>query len=80
MRLLISTIAMLALAAPAFAKHDIGVPPGQAAMTGIDRNIDGTKNGKDYAPGQSAAAGDRADVDGNMTINGRDYAPGQRRR
>lgn len=79
MRLLLSTLAALALAAPALAKHDIGVPPGQAAMTGIDRNMDGTKNGKDYAPGQSAAAGDRADVDGNGRINGQDYAPGQRR-
>jgi hypothetical protein len=79
MRILIPTLAALALAAPAFAGHEGGVPPGRAAMTGIDRNDDDRKNGKDYAPGQSAAAGDRRDVDGNLTINGRDYAPGQRR-
>ena len=79
MRLIISTLALFALAAPAFAAHDIGTPPGQAAMTGIDRNGDGTKNGKDYAPGQSAAERAAMDNNGDGRINGQDYAPGQRR-
>jgi hypothetical protein len=79
MRILITTLAALALVAPAFAGHDAGVPPGRAAMTGIDRNDDDRKNGKDYAPGQSAAEAAAVDNDRNGRINGRDYAPGQRR-
>ena len=63
MRYILSTLALLGLAAPAFAAHDLGVPPGQAAATGIDRNRDGIINGKDYAPGQSAA--EAAAVDNN---------------
>ena len=79
MRYVLTTLAALALAGPALAGHDAGVPPGQAAMTGADRNMDGKKNGKDYAPGQSAAEDAAVDNDGDGMINGRDYAPGQRR-
>ena len=76
MRLPLSILVALGLAAPAFAGHDTGVPPGQGSA---DRNMDGETNGKDYAPGQSAAEAVATDVDGNGTINGQDYAPGQRR-
>jgi hypothetical protein len=77
MRYILSTLAMLGFAAPGFAAHDLGTPPGQAAATGVDRNLDGIINGKDYAPGQSAAEAAAVDNNGDGTINGQDYAPGQ---
>ena len=77
MRYVLSMLAALGLAGPVLAGHAAGIPPGQAAMGGVDRSMDGKTNGKDYAPGQSAAAGDRDDINGDGRINGQDYAPGQ---
>jgi hypothetical protein len=77
MRYILLTLAVLGFAAPVFAAHDLGTPPGQAAATGVDRNRDGIINGKDYAAGQSAAEAAAVDNNGNGKINGQDYAPGQ---
>lgn len=77
MRLIISVLAVLGATSPVFAGHDLGVPPGKAAAVGVDRNRDGNTNGKDYAPGQSAAEAAAVDNNGNGRINGQDYAPGQ---
>lgn len=79
MRFTFATLALLAIAGPALAAHDVGTPPGQAAATGVDRNKDGMINGKDYAPGQSAAEPIARDNNGDGVINAQDYAPGQRR-
>ena len=55
MRLILTTLAAIALAAPAaIAGHASGESPGQAAMDGVDRHGDGRINGEDYAPGKSA--------------------------
>ncbi len=77
MRYVVLMLAGIGLATPVMAAHDLGTPPGQAAATGIDRNKDGRINGKDYAPGQSAAEDAAVDNNGDGKINGRDYAPGQ---
>lgn len=77
MRKIVSLLFVLGLATPVLAAHDQGVPPGQAAATGVDRNRDGRTNGKDYAPGQSAAEAAAVDNNGNGRTNGQDYAPGQ---
>jgi hypothetical protein len=77
MRYILLTLGVLGFATPVMAGHEAGVPPGQAAKNGIDRNMDGKKDGKDYAPGQSAKASDRRDVNGDGKINGKDYASGQ---
>lgn len=77
MRYILSALAVIGLASPVFAAHDIGTPPGKAAAVGIDRNGDGRTNGKDYAPGQSSAEAAAVDINGNGKINGQDYAPGQ---
>jgi hypothetical protein len=76
MRLILALLAAAGLASPVLAGHASGEPPGHVAREGVDRNMDGTVNAKDYAPGQSAQAGDAADLDGNGSINGQDYAPG----
>ena len=77
MRYILSVLAVLGFAGPVLAAHDLGTPPGQAAAVGIDRNRDGNTNGKDYAPGQSAAEAAAVDINGNGRTNGQDYAPGQ---
>ena len=77
MRYTFLVIAAFALAVPAYAAHDVGTPPGQAAAGGVDRNHDGKINGKDYAPGQSAAEDAAKDNNGDGVINAKDYAPGQ---
>lgn len=77
MRYVLAILAAIGFASPAFAGHADGVPPGQAAKGGVDRNEDGRTNGKDYAPGQSAAEDEATDINGDGRINGKDYAPGQ---
>lgn len=79
MRVLVSALALLIAAAPAFAGHDSGEAPGINAKDGIDRNANGRTNGADYAPGQSAKEPDPMSVDrnGDGTKNGKDYPPGQ---
>lgn len=77
MRNTLLVIAAFAFAGPALAAHDVGTPPGQAAAVGVDRNHDGKINGKDYAPGQSAAEPAAMDNNGDGVINAKDYAPGQ---
>ena len=77
MRYTLLIVAAFALAGPAFAAHDVGTPLGQAAAGGVDRNHDGKINGKDYAPGQSAAEPAAMDNNGDGVINAKDYAPGQ---
>ena len=44
MRLVLSFLVAFGFAAPAFAGHDAGVPPGQGTA---DRNMDGKTNGQD---------------------------------
>ncbi len=77
MRYVLLMLAVLGSSTAVHAGHDLGTPPGQAAANGVDRNRDGNTNGKDYAPGQSAAEGAAVDNNGNGKINGQDYAPGQ---
>jgi hypothetical protein len=77
MRYALPMLALIGLAGPVLAAHDLGTPPGQAAAAGADRNQDGNTNGKDYAPGQSSAEAAAVDNNGNGKINGQDYAPGQ---
>lgn len=80
MRLILTTIAVITLAAPAaMAAHATGASPGQAAKGGIDRHGDGRINGEDYAPGKSAKEPDPMSIDrnGDGRKNGKDYSPGQ---
>jgi hypothetical protein len=77
MRYIFVFLIALGFSGPVFAAHDVGTPPGQAAAVGVDRNSDGNTNGKDYAPGQSAAEPAAVDNNGNGRTNGQDYAPGQ---
>jgi hypothetical protein len=77
MRYVVAFLIALGFSGPLLAAHDLGTPPGQAASTGVDRNRDGNTNGKDYAPGQSAAEPAAVDNNGNGRTNGQDYAPGQ---
>lgn len=77
MRYTLTLLAIVGFSSPVLAAHDLGTPPGQAAATGVDRNRDGNTNGKDYAPGQSAAEAAAVDNNGNGRTNGQDYAPGQ---
>lgn len=77
MRFLMTALVLAGLSGPVSAGHDLGIPPGKAAMTGIDRNKDGMTNGKDYAPGQSAAEPRAVDINMDGKKNGADYAPGQ---
>ena len=83
MRNILAILAALALAAPAFAHHVSGHPPGQIAKYNadneddpvVDRNGNGQPNGGDYSPGYSASVGVDRNDDGR--VNGKDYAPGQ---
>jgi hypothetical protein len=77
MRTILALLAIVGFSTPLLAGHDLGLPPGQAAANGADRNGDGIKNGKDYAPGQSAAEAVATDVNGDGKITAQDYAPGQ---
>jgi hypothetical protein len=77
MRYIVAVLVVLGCVGPVLAAHDVGTPPGQAAAVGVDRNRDGNTNGKDYAPGQSAAEAAAVDNNGNGRTNGQDYAPGQ---